>query len=428
MKKIYTILFILLFLTEVIFTNLIKADWVQVNNGLNNLSVNALCSYSSGGINYIFAGTRQFAYQDAEIYLSTNNGNSWTSIYTPVNGGDIFDFAVTNAGGINYVYSGTLGYIFRSTNNGLNWLQMPFPNGNHWYYSIAASGNYVFAGLKWWSWDSGGVYKSTNFGDNWVKTTYPVQPYQDVYSLAINGNNVYASGIYVSTNLGSNWTTPGSGPYGTAFAINGNYIFAGTGGGPYGVWISSNNGFNWTQTSLNYGDIGILSVYNNIIFAGGAISGGGFYVSTNNGLSWVNKSDGLINLVGGIVISNNYIFVATGGAGVYKRPLSEIVGINKITGTMPKNYKLSQNFPNPFNSSTLISYELPFNNHVTLKIYDILGKENETLVDEKQSSGKYSINWDASKNSSGIYFCRFVAVSANKNEVYMSVIKLILNK
>lgn len=73
-------------------------------------------------------------------------------------------------------------------------------------------------------------------------------------------------------------------------------------------------------------------------------------------------------------------------------------GIDKIT-----SYDLSQNFPNPFNPTTTINYQLPQNGFVTLKIYDILGKEVATLVNEQKSTGRYSVNFDASNLSSGVY-------------------------
>jgi chitinase len=70
------------------------------------------------------------------------------------------------------------------------------------------------------------------------------------------------------------------------------------------------------------------------------------------------------------------------------------------------DYKLHQNYPNPFNPSTSIGYEIPESGNVKLIILDALGREVETLVNENQSSGSYSIEWDASQYSSGVYFCR----------------------
>ena len=65
-----------------------------------------------------------------------------------------------------------------------------------------------------------------------------------------------------------------------------------------------------------------------------------------------------------------------------------------------------QNYPNPFNSVTTISFSLPTTSHITLKIYNILGEEITTLKNDILSSGNYSINWNASNFSTGIYFCK----------------------
>ncbi len=69
-----------------------------------------------------------------------------------------------------------------------------------------------------------------------------------------------------------------------------------------------------------------------------------------------------------------------------------------------RNYELEQNYPNPFNPTTTISFSIPYNTHVSIKIFDVLGKEVATLVDDNLSMGKHTINYDASNLSSGIYF------------------------
>ncbi len=74
--------------------------------------------------------------------------------------------------------------------------------------------------------------------------------------------------------------------------------------------------------------------------------------------------------------------------------------------TIPLTYELSQNYPNPFNPVTTIKYQLPKNGSVTLKIYDILGKEVATLVNEQKNQGRYSVNFDASRLASGVYIYR----------------------
>ena len=75
-------------------------------------------------------------------------------------------------------------------------------------------------------------------------------------------------------------------------------------------------------------------------------------------------------------------------------------------GNLPKVFTLEQNYPNPFNPSTVISYQLPANSQVTLKVYDAIGREVATLVNEVKEAGNYSVTFDASRFSSGIYFAR----------------------
>jgi len=88
--------------------------------------------------------------------------------------------------------------------------------------------------------------------------------------------------------------------------------------------------------------------------------------------------------------------------------------LSKIENThldFPTDYNLSQNYPNPFNPTTRIDYDLPTDGKVTLKIYDMLGCEVKTLVDEYQESGKYTTSFDAGKLSSGIYIYKLVSGS-----------------
>lgn len=76
---------------------------------------------------------------------------------------------------------------------------------------------------------------------------------------------------------------------------------------------------------------------------------------------------------------------------------------------VPKNFELSQNYPNPFNPSTTIEYSIPKDAIVSLKIYDVLGKEVATLVNDQKTAGTYILNWNASNFSSGLYFYRLTA-------------------
>ena len=76
---------------------------------------------------------------------------------------------------------------------------------------------------------------------------------------------------------------------------------------------------------------------------------------------------------------------------------------------IPDNISLAQNYPNPFNPSTRIPYQLPERTHVTLKVFNLLGNEIKTLVDEEQSSGSYTVNFNAGSLAGGVYFYRLDA-------------------
>jgi hypothetical protein len=86
-----------------------------------------------------------------------------------------------------------------------------------------------------------------------------------------------------------------------------------------------------------------------------------------------------------------------GGCGV-------IVGVNGSNTQIPETYKLSQNYPNPFNPSTQISFSLPKSGDVKLMVYDILGKEVEAVVNEFRTAGNYTVDFNATNLSSGVYF------------------------
>lgn len=84
-------------------------------------------------------------------------------------------------------------------------------------------------------------------------------------------------------------------------------------------------------------------------------------------------------------------------------------GINNANTEIPSAYSLSQNYPNPFNPSTNINFSIPKGSYVTLKIYDMLGREHAVLISSQLDAGNYSVDWNALNASSGIYFYTLTA-------------------
>ena len=117
-------------------------------------------------------------------------------------------------------------------------------------------------------------------------------------------------------------------------------------------------------------------------------------------------------------INNNTGWISGGWTEVYKTTNGSSSFISKINNNFSTNYLLYQNYPNPFNPSTTIKFEIPNsengkwkieNGVVTLKIFDILGKEIEMLVNENLKTGTYEVKFDGSRLASGVYFYTITA-------------------
>ncbi|MCW9066058.1 MAG: T9SS type A sorting domain-containing protein, partial [Ignavibacteriaceae bacterium] len=92
------------------------------------------------------------------------------------------------------------------------------------------------------------------------------------------------------------------------------------------------------------------------------------------------------------------------------------------------NYVLKQNYPNPFNPSTKIRYSLPLASNVTIRIYNSIGENIITLVDNYQPAGNHTVDWNAAHYASGIYFYSLEAIPSDGDQIYNSVKKMILLK
>ena len=143
----------------------------------------------------------------------------------------------------------------------------------------------------------------------------------------------------------------------------------------------------------------------------------GIYKYYNN--QWTEYKYRDLNLIRGkpghvafdlVVDKNNNLWLATNWGMVQFNPNGIVTDVDdeKVVN-IPKEFILSQNYPNPFNPETAISYQLPANSFVSLKVFDTLGREVATLVNEEKPAGTYTINFNAEGLSSGVYFYKMRA-------------------
>jgi hypothetical protein len=185
------------------------------------------------------------------------------------------------------------------------------------------------------------------------------------------------------------------------------------------VLRTTNGGTNWTATSfiptgIAYG----ISVakYNGIGFYW--ISGSSnIYRSTDNGISFSSQQQ-LSNPGNCISMVNASCGWCGTNLGMIYRYYS--YGAINHNDAFVNSFQLSQNYPNPFNPVTTIEFSIPKSSNVSLKIYDVLGNQVMNVMNEFKPAGNYSVNIDASKLSSGIYFYTLTAVE------FMSTKKMLL--
>lgn len=277
------------------------------------------------------------------------------------------------------------------------------------------------------------VYKSTNSGLNWSATNNSIPVSSDPpVSMEIslfNSNIVYVgtapindrARLFKTTNGGSSWeditrSLPDRYPMDIALDWNDDQMVyvALSGFGTSHLYKSVNGGDDWEDVGTGLPDVPTSAVvvdpdFPEHIYAGNDL---GVFVTLNNGETWNGFNEGLPDAVMVSNISISYsdrsLKIGTHGNGAFERRL--IGNTTDIDDEIhvPSSIKLYQNFPNPFNPTTLISYRVvdAFNastTMITVKIYDILGREITTLVNESKPPGTYEVEFNAASLPSGIY-------------------------
>jgi hypothetical protein len=351
----------------------------------------------------------------------------------------LYVYALTvspNKAGGTDIFAGTWGSIFLSTNNGTSWKTInsgltavtdiaviPASNGT--------GGSKIFASttlsFDLWHWAvyGGGIFFTTNYGLTWTSINVGLMN-NDVFALAVSGNDLFAAtdyGVHRLNDNGTSWTRVGL-EYNSVSTLvgNGTSLFAGTQDKAEdwslrtrfgsGVFRSTNNGTSWTAVNngLTNLDVRSLAVSGTNLFVG--TFGGGVFLSTNNGTSWTAVNKGLMNTaIWSLSVSGTNLFAGTDSGGVWRRPLSEMIltDVEEFHASFPENYSLEQNYPNPFNPSTRIEFSIPHAEYVTLKVFDMAGREVAKLVNSTLKPGSHELTFDGTDFTSGVYFYRLQA-------------------
>ena len=184
------------------------------------------------------------------------------------------------------------------------------------------------------------------------------------------------------------------------------------------LYVASSNGL-WKRTDLNWDKLTglpddnitaiLLDENNHSIYVG--TENNSVYSSTNMGASWSAFNDGLENAsitkLARSETNANRFYAGTKRRGLWSTDL--VVGLNDEIISIPTGFILHQNYPNPFDQSTSIKYQIPQASNVTLEIFDFLGRSVKILVDEHKSAGTHEIEFSSQNLSSGIYFYRINA-------------------
>ncbi len=360
----------------------LSMSWVNPTHGWKINSIGSTVDISYGAV----------------VQQTTDGGNTWQKKILSTTSGDIgieIQFVDINNGWILIYNMSTLQATFlRTTDGGNNWL--PFNGTGIFYFKDADNGWAFFGNGPEQSQPPFKIFNTTNGGTDWTEqyTDTTEGSYNAIYFSDLqNGWAAGKNGKVIKTNDGGiNWTIV------TNSGINPDYTSKAV------FFLDANNGWISSADGNGYGIV---------------------QHTTNGGVSWTTEETPLQGTQGNNSIFSMYFVDAQNGwlTGDYGM-ICGFTGTasNVIDNQNVHTFSLAQNYPNPFNPGTVISYQLSNPGFVSLKVYNVLGKEVATIVNEFKVAGSYKAEFNARNLSSGIYFYRLT--SGN----FTSVKKMILMK
>jgi len=348
-------------------------SWRSQNSNVNNSihSLYFLNDQRGFALSYEFDNTPP-AYFGTRVLTTSNGGNTWNQSLFPDS--NVFLSSIYFIDSLKGFTGGSNGIIFYTTNTGQTWMESVIDSGFAFGFPIidiefydneigfASGGSFDIAGQ---------MFKTTDGGLNWKSVIVGPEPVLDLHIvdslniLCAGGDFEYGASIVSTTNSGTNWIYNELGVFGISNAIG--YRTQNE------IWVSMN-----------------------LIDS--------FLLSTDGGYNW-----DLLPTPGSTILSDMTFTDyrngwAVGKNGVILKYNSSLINIHSTGNFTPESFTLYQNYPNPFNPETIINYELGIRNDVSLKVYNALGMEVAVLVNENKPAGRYSVTFDGSGLSSGIYY------------------------
>jgi len=392
--------------------------------GLINSSTNAGANWTahnplpfSGTLNDIWADNmngRIFAVGTigvTPLMLSTNGGNTWST--TPGANIPVSLYGIKMLNSNTGFVSGGSGKVFKTTNGGNSWDSVSSVGVTSTLYCP----DFIDVNTGWVSGSSGTIRKTTNGGASWTAQTSGVTTtlYRIDMVNATTGWFIGSSGtVRKTTDGGTTWTAQTPNYTSTInwiqmLDVNTGYLCALSGN----VRKTTNGGANWdtVQTPVTNSLYGLSFINANTGFVSGAT---GVTIRTSNGGTTWEINNTSASTMNAIYAKNYDSAWVCGSSGSILRFGDGVTGTVTWSNEIPLQYELKQNYPNPFNPTTTIKFALPVAGKVSLKIYDIVGREVKSLFNGLElNAGTVTYDFDGTNLASGVYFYSLI-VNDNK--------------
>lgn len=425
MRNLIFTLFFTFFLSFQIYS-VENSNWVVQNSG----TTNSLWSVYSIDCRNIWA-----AGSNGTIIHTTNGGNNWFSQYSSQGMylQSIF-FTSPNKG----IAVGKSGVMLRTSNGGNSWFVQNCPTNLELRYIhfINSNTGTVVGGDSY----TPVILRTTDGGDSWISQTggYPIG-LKGVFF--VDANTGYCSAwlgeIFKTTDAGTTWQHTHTSQSleglwftdentGTIVGYNGTIIRTTDGGNS---WVHQNPG----GTTWYFGcyfknqNTGYVTGYNGTLLR-----------TTNGGQNWISQLSGITNNLYSIsfarecgeskMIGMKQCATIVGSNGIIlhnslKSADADARELKPETKNAPSEYFLMQNYPNPFNPTTNIRYQVAKNSFVSLKVFNTLGKEIATLVEQNQLPGIYEVQFSGAQLTSGVYFYKLTTSDGFTDVKRMTILK-----